>query len=156
MKKGIFTLIAALLAGILAFYLTREQVSPASHPVLLDSLPELNWLRTDLKLTDEQFSKVEKLHRDYRPECLSMCKRIAESKEAVARLANEQNGMSDDLAKAIENHGTVIAACQRSMLAHLYQTAALMDEQQARRYLDATIPLALDSIHGSTTTASHE
>jgi hypothetical protein len=156
MKKGLLMLAVAMMAGILAFVLSRGQPAADTDPVLLDSLPELAWLRTDLKLTDEQFSKVEQLHREYRPVCAELCRRIAESEAAVAKLAGAQGGMSDDLANAIENHGRVIAECKRGMLEHLYQTASLMDERQARRYLEVTLPLALDSARGRTASRCHE
>jgi hypothetical protein len=157
MKKGLLILAAALIAGILAFFLSRGQQSSTGHDsVLLDSMPELAWLRADLKLTDEQFSKVEQLHRDYRPLCAEMCRRISESKAAVAKLASTRGSMSDELIRAIENHGHVIASCKRSMLEHMYNTASVMDEQQARRYLEISLPLALDSASGRTTTSSHE
>ena len=156
MKKGLIILATALIAGILAFFLSRQHPSADADSLLLDSLPELAWLRTDLKLSDKQFSKVEQLHLDYRPVCAEMCRRIAESEAAVAKLASTQGGMSADLSNAIENHGHVIAACKRSMLEHLYQTASLMDERQARRYLEVTLPLALDSARGRPTSSCHE
>lgn len=156
MKKGLLILMAAITAGILAYYLSREHSSPQTNQVWLDSMPELAWLRTDLKLTDEQFSKVEQLHRDYRPVCAEMCRRISESKAAVAKLSKSEGEMTTDLATAIKNHGNVIAECKRSMLDHLYKTAAQMDEQQAKRYLEATLPLALDTAHSRNATHNHE
>lgn len=156
MKKGLLILAAAVMAGLLAFYLSRGKPASETDRVLLDSLPEIAWLRTDLKLTDEQFAKVSGLHRDYRPVCGEMCRRIAESEAAVAKLARSRGSMSDELSQAIENHGHVIAACKRSMLEHLYQTAGMMDEHQARRYLELTLPLALDSARGRTTTSCHD
>lgn len=156
MKKGLLILMVAMMVGILAFILSRGGPSRHIDSVLLDSMPEITWLRTDLKLTDEQFSKVEKLHREYRPVCAEMCRLIAHSEAEVAKLANARSNMSDELAKAIENHGRVIAECKRSMLEHLYQTASLMDEQQSRRYLDVALPLALDSVHSGTANHNHD
>lgn len=156
MKKGLFILAAAIVAGVLAFFLSRSQPVAHTDPALIDSLPELAWLRSDLKLTDGQFSKIEQLHRDYRPVCAEMCRRIAASEASVAQLASVRSGMSDDLAKAIEEHGRVIAECKRSMLEHLYQTASLMDERQAGRYLKVTLPLALGSAHGPAAPHHHE
>lgn len=156
MKKGLLILAAAVIAGIIAYSLSRNPPGTGPDPVLLDSLPELAWLRTDLKLTDEQFTKVSALHREYRPVCAEMCRRIAESESAVAKLASSQSAMSGELAAAIAHHGHVIAECKRSMLEHLYQTAALMDESQARRYLDTTLPLALDSVRGERPSHHHE
>ncbi len=156
MKKGLLILVTAMVTGILAFFLCRGQSSPIHKSVLLDSMPELAWMRTDLKLTDEQFSKVEQLHREYRPVCAEMCRRIGESEAAVAKLANTQGNMSNELIEAIENHGHVIVSCKRSMLEHIYKTASMMDEQQARRYLEVSLPLALDSASGRITTKCHE
>lgn len=157
MKKGIIVLAAAIVIGILAFILvSNSQPKTRGHAELLDSLPELSWLRTDLKLTDEQYAEVEKLHRDYRPVCAEMCHRIAESESAVAKIAGSQVGMSTDLTLAIENHGRVIANCKRSMLEHIYQTAALMNESQSRRYLEVTLPLALDSASSRNSPTSNE
>lgn len=157
MKKGLLILAIALMAGILAFFLIRgQQSSSGHHSVLLDSMPELAWMRTDLKLTDEQFSKAEQLHREYSPVCAEMCRRISESEAAVAKLANAQGSMSDELIKAIENHGYVIASCKRGMLEHIYKTASVMDEQQARRYLEVALPLALDSAAGRTPIKCYE
>jgi hypothetical protein len=156
MKKGLLMLLAAMAAGIVAFFLSRGGSSHDTTSVLLDSMPELAWLRTDLKLTDEQFSKVEQLHREYRPVCAEMCHRIAHSEADVAKLASAKNGMTDELSKAIETHGRVIVECKRSMLEHLYQTASLMDEQQSRRYLDVALPLALDSVHSGTANHNHD
>jgi hypothetical protein len=71
MKKGLLILALAIAAGILAFFLAHSKSVTNTDPVFLDSMPELVWLRTDLKLSDEQFSKVEQLHRDYQyaPKC---------------------------------------------------------------------------------------
>lgn len=156
MKSGLFILAIAVIAGCLAFFATRGKPQAVNDALLLDSLPELVWLRTELQLTDEQFAKVGELHRAYRPVCAEMCRNIAESEAAVARLASARSGMTGDLAQAIEDHGRVIAACKRSMLDHLYQTASLMDENQARRYLEVTLPLALDSAGGRIPTRCNE
>jgi hypothetical protein len=156
MRKGLLILAVAVVAGLFAYFLSRSQTTSVTDHLLLDSLPELAWLRTDLKLTDEQFSKVEKLHRDYRPVCSEMCRRIAESQATVAKLAKAQGSMSEDLVTAIENHGHLIAECKRSMLEHIYQTASLMNEKQARRYLEVSLPMALDTASRCTKTSCHE
>lgn len=156
MKKGILILLVALIAGYLAFFFGRSQPAAVTDHVMLDSLPELAWLRTDLKLTDKQFAEVSAHHREYRPVCAEMCSRIADSEAVVTRIATAQRGMSDELTKAIENHGQIIAECKRSMLTHIYQTAALMDDDQARRYLDTTLPLALDSVRSGAASKHHE
>jgi len=145
MKKGLFILILALAVGIAAFLAVRSQRQTAHHAVLLDTLPELAWLRTELQLTDAQFRQASELHTAYRPVCAEMCKRITSAHTELERIARTTRSTTPELTAAIQNHARVHAECQQKMLEHLYQTAALLDQKQASRYLEAMIPHALDS-----------
>lgn len=145
MKKGLLFLGLAVIAGVIAFCVTRSHQTPAPGGVLLDSMPELAWLRSELKLTDEQFRKASELHAAYRPTCETMCRNIAEAHTRIETLARHNRGITPELLEAIQNHARVHAECQHKMLEHLYQTANLLDDPQAARYLEATVPHALDS-----------
>jgi len=156
MKKGILILAIALLAGVIAFCLMRSRTITHSRENLLDSMPELAWVRTDLKLTDAQFSKVSELHAAYRPKCMEMCRRISDAHEKVDGLAGKGRKLTPELDAAIREHAVIHAECQQAMLKHLYETAAVLDEKQAGRYLETMIPFALDStLSGSETAHSH-
>lgn len=146
MKKGLLILVAALMAGIAAFYLTRSHQTAEQNEVLLDSIPELTWLRGELKLTDEQFAKASELHLAYRPVCEEMCANIVTSHRKLEEVAENSRGMSPELEQATREHARVHAECQQKMLQHLYQTAALLDDKQAASYLETTIPHALGSV----------
>lgn len=145
MKKGLLIFVLALVTGIAAFYVTRVHCHSERKGVLLDSMPELAWLRLELKLSDDQFSKATKLHVAYRPTCEMMCRNIAEAHTKLETLARSGHCMSPELTEAIRDHARVHAECQQKMLEHLYQTAALFDDKQAARYLETMVPQALDS-----------
>ena len=145
MKKGLLIFVLALLTGITAFYATRVHYHSERKAVLLDSMPELAWLRTELKLSDDQFSEASRLHVAYRPTCEVMCRNIAEAHARLETLARSGHGMSPELTEAIRDHARVHAECQQKMLEHLYQTAALLDDKQAAIYLETMVPHALDS-----------
>lgn len=145
MKRGLLFLMAALVAGITAFCIARSHRQPANSGVLLDTMPELAWLRTELKLSDEQFAKAGELHVAYRPVCAEMCRHISDAHDHLESISRGARGMTPELDAAIKEHARVHAECQRKMLEHLYQTAALFDEKQADRYLETMIPHALDS-----------
>lgn len=145
MKKGLLILVLAFAVGVAAFFLTRSRQLENHREVLLDSMPELAWLRKDLALTDGQFEKVSDLHAAYRPQCAEMCRRIAEAQARLEAMAAAARGMTPELAQAIQNNAQVRAECRRHMLEHLYQTAAVMDGRQASRYLESVLPAALDS-----------
>jgi hypothetical protein len=145
MKKGLLILILALVAGIAAFVVARSHRQSAHNEILLDSMPELAWLRTELKLTEAQFRQASELHTAYRPICAEMCHNISEAHAKLETLAQTGRGITPELTAAIQHHARVHAECQEKMLEHLYQTAALLDDKQAARYLEAMIPHALDS-----------
>jgi hypothetical protein len=81
MKRSILVLAIALVAGVTAFCLIRAQIAAKPQSVLLDSMPELAWVKSELKLSDEQFAKVSALHAAYRPKCMEMCGKIAAAHE---------------------------------------------------------------------------
>jgi hypothetical protein len=155
MKKGLLILVLALAAGVLAFWITRTHQQVERQAVLLDSLPELAWLRVELKLSDEQFAKASALHVAYRPTCEVMCRNIAEAHARLETLARSGRAMSPELAAAIRDHARVHAECQQKMLEHLYQTADLLDDRQAARYLETMVPHALDSTTGGAAGPHH-
>ncbi|MEI8038505.1 MAG: hypothetical protein WCJ14_08950 [Verrucomicrobiota bacterium] len=145
MKKGLLILLLALAAGGAAFWVTRTHHQSDRQAVLLDSMPELAWLRGELKLTDSQFTQACTLHTAYRPQCAVMCCRIAEAHARLAALAQGARSVTPELADAIREHARVRSECQQKMLEHLYQTARLFDDRQAARYLAKVLPHALES-----------
>ncbi len=147
MKRPLLILLFFLLAGVAAFCVMRSQKSAERQGVLLDNMPELSWVRSELKLTDEQFAKVAELHAAYRPKCVQMCRRIAEAHEKLDRLAARDESVSEELRAAIREHADIHAECQETMLEHLYQTAAQLDSKQAAKYLETMLPYALDFTH---------
>lgn len=145
MKKGLLILVLALAAGAAAFVIARSHRQSVHGEVLLDTMPELDWLRTELKLSDVQFQRASELHTGYRPICEKMCHNITEAHVKLEALAQTSRGITPELTAAIQHHARVHAECQMKMLEHLYQTAALLDDKQAARYLETMIPHALDS-----------
>ena len=151
MKRGLYMLLAAVLAGLAGFVITRQQCEcdcaiPAGV-VTHDGeaqLPELAWLHREFQLTDEQFSKVSALHLAYRPTCEVLCAKVMASHEKVRRLVAAGTQVSPDITAALQEHAALHVECQTAMLAHLYQTAACMSPAQAQHYLDATVPQVIE------------
>lgn len=148
MKKGLVILTLALFAGVLSFSLMRRHKMAEHRSVFLDAMPELAWVRNDLKLTGAQFAKVTELHAAYRPKCVEMCGRIAAAREKVDALAKESRDVSSELEAALREHAATQAECQQAMLKHMYETAATLDPDQAKRYLETMLPMALNFTHG--------
>ncbi len=148
--KALYVLIAILATGVLAFCLMRNQRMPNRGDALLDTMPELRWVRSELKLSDEQFKKVAQLHVDYRPECVKMCHRISQAHEQIEELAKTARGMTPELDTVLREHAAIHLECQQTMLGHIYRTAAVMDKHQAEKYLEKVLPYALNFTHSET------
>ena len=150
MKKGMLLLLVAMVAGIAAFCVMRwHKGAVHSHHsgVALDAMPELAWLRTELQLSDEQFAKVKELHIAYRPKCVEMCRRISEAHEKIESFAEAHRVITPDYKAALKEHADIHVECQEQMLRHLYETAAMLNGDQAKRYLEAMLPFAMDFTH---------
>lgn len=156
MKRGLLILILALATGIAAFFLTRAHEQAKSQEFLLDSMPELAWLRRELNLDDGKLQKVADLHAACRPQCAEMCRRISEFKTKLDSIAMESRNMSSELNQVIQDLSRVREDCRSHMLAHIYQIASLMNEKQASRYLETVFPAALGSSNcGAKSCANH-
>ncbi len=149
MKKTLITLFVAIAAGVLAFYLMRSLRMAAQDEVLLDSMPELAWMKTDLKANDEQLAKVTELHLAYRPTCVELCRRIRAAHAKVDSLAGSKREITPELEAAILEHAKTHAECKKAMLEHLYRTAALFSPEQAKHYIETVLPIALESTRSS-------
>jgi hypothetical protein len=153
MKRGVLILLLALFAGFVSFCAMRWHQSAGHHSgIVLDVMPELEWLRNELKLSDEQFSKVSALHVAYRPKCTEMCRRIAEAHEEIETIAKSIGEVSPEFREALKRHADIHVECQEQMLKHLYETAATLNKEQATRYLEAMLPFALDFSHSESGT----
>ena len=148
--KALCVLLLILSAGALSFCLMRNHRMANQGGVLLDTMPELGWLRSELQLTDAQFAKVAALHADYRPECIKMCGRISEAHGKIEELAKTARASTPELDAALREHAAIHLECQQTMLGHIYRTAALMDDRQSGKYLEKVLPYALDFTHSET------
>ncbi len=150
MNKLILLLVLAMVAGMTAFCVMRWRSGAVhSHPIGLasDAMQELAWLRTELQLSDEQFAKVKELHAAYRPRCGEMHRRISEAHEKIESFAQTHRVITPEYKAALKDHADIHVECQEEMLRHLYATAALLNEDQAQRYLEAMLPFAMDFTH---------
>ena len=145
MRRGQFILLIALTLGLCMFVCTRlilhERSVVTAVPHERDSLlPELEWLRQWLRLDEAQFRQVRELHLAYRPRCRELCMR---ANEADARLVAVMRDSPPDLSAVLRARAEVQVEAQEAMLAHVWQTAALMTPEQARQYLETLLPHVL-------------
>lgn len=164
MKRGLLILIAAVALGAGMFVVSRAVFSTcncaadAEMPMSGGSLlPELEWLRHSLRLTDGQFEKVKALHLAYQPTCEELCARVHRSNLALMETTASSGSVEGEVAKHLRERADLTVECQRAMLHHVYETAACMNPEQARQYLRSVLPHAfgLDAPRAAGAHSSH-
>lgn len=143
-KWGVIVVVLALICGACAFWVSRNHITERRRSVMLDDMPELEWVKNEFQLNDQQFAKVRELYIDYLPKCAEMCQRISEAHDKIKAAVQNHDAMSPELEEAIADHARVHGECQQAMLTHLYKTAAVLDAEQGRKYLESMLPYALD------------
>ncbi len=156
MNRGLIILIVAILLGVGMYFGSQQMLKPcdcvktAQMPVENGSLlPELEWLRLSLHLTDPQFAKVEALHLAYQPHCAELCMRIQHSDHALQEAASRNRAVTKDVMKLLRERASLTQECQQAMLQHVYETAACMAQEQADSYMKLVLPHVLGAAHAS-------
>lgn len=145
MKLAVFILLTALAAFTISY---RAAMSPV-HAMLAQPESEMEWLRREFALSDEQFAKIKSLHAAYRPGCEQMCARIAASNEKLNRLIASNRRVTPALGAAFQECATVETECHLAMLGHIYAVSAEMSPESRERYLKMMKPRVVHSTPGS-------
>ncbi|OYW73829.1 MAG: hypothetical protein B7Z37_20045 [Verrucomicrobia bacterium 12-59-8] len=156
MKRGLIILIVAVILGIGMFFGSQRMLRPCNclqsdqMPVENGSLlPELQWLRVSLHLTDPQFVKVKALHLAYQPACAELCMRVHHSDQSLMEASMHNRTLTGDVVKLMRERADLTQECQQAMLKHVYETAACMVPEQADKYLKTVLPHVLGTAHVS-------
>jgi hypothetical protein len=156
MKRGLIILIVAVTLGVGMFFGSQQMLKPCDcvnmkqMPVENGSLlPELQWLRLSLHLTDRQFEKVQALHVAYQPKCAELCKRVQHSDQSLMASTSLSRTVTADIVKLMHERAKLTQECQQAMLQHVYETAACMAPEQADRYLKMMLHHVLGTAHAS-------
>ena len=154
MKRGLIILVVAVLLGVGMYFGLQLMLKPytcadtTQMPVENGSLlPEIEWLRASLQLTDPQFAKVKTLHLAYQPKCAGLCLRVQHSDQALQEAASRSRTVADDVVKLLSERAALTQECQQAMLQHVYETAACMTPEQADSYLKLVLPHVLGAAH---------
>ncbi|MCF3650422.1 Spy/CpxP family protein refolding chaperone [Synoicihabitans lomoniglobus] len=129
MKPVIRLILVALVAGVVAFGITKQLTPDAT------TTSEVAWLESEFALTPEQAAKITALHDAYRPVCAAHCEAIMTTREALAAAT-----APSERAATESQLQSLIATCHANTREHLRAVAAAMSSDQGQRYLDMIGP----------------
>src|SRR6478736_7167851 len=97
MKRILLTLLAGLAAGIGSYSVYFRFNEPPST----DSLEgQLAWMKSELRLTDAQFARIQELHRASHPQLQAMAAQVSQMQAEFAEF--EQTRRTDDRVDFVE------------------------------------------------------
>lgn len=158
MRHGIFILILALLLAGTAFCGCRWFAGREARAMSERADGEMEWLRREFDLSDDQFARVAALHEAYRPKCDELCAAVVAANSKLDAAIDESRDVTPAVAAALKDVATVEEDCHRAMLAHIYAVSAEMSPPSAQRYLAMMKPRIIRSpemLHRTVTDAGH-
>jgi hypothetical protein len=135
MRRGLIVLAAAMAIGFLAtigvYFWKSENSSSGS------------WLRAKFALDNQEARTVERIHNQYQVECASICARIAQTDDRLAKLISDAQQVTPEIQNAIIETDRLRSECRVKMLEHFYRIAAELPAKRRGEYLQMVLPVVL-------------
>jgi hypothetical protein len=123
MKRALVILLAALVLGALACFLSFSASPRVRCARWLRWTNELAWLAAEFQLSPEQTKRIAAMHAEYEPVCTEMCRRIAENNARLDRSSPENRGITTDMEGLLRESAEIQIECRKEMLKHIYAVA---------------------------------
>lgn len=143
-----FTLLIALMLGISAFamaWLIQSQKESQSFAQKVSSLENdtranLAWMRKELSLTEEEFTRECALHDAHLIEYRQLCAEMNTARERLKQALEDGNGLSAEDQNAIHDYELHFEAAERAAINHVKKAAAAMNPKAGQAYLKRMLP----------------
>ena len=136
MKRSLLVILLGLGAGALAhtgWFLWQR-------PCQADNLDcQLQWMKSELKLSDEQYARIKSIHEKSSPRLLALAVQVARMREEYEDFEHQRttSGQVDflEFAHFVEQRRVVDRECLSSTRQLVADAANVMTAQQRMRYL---------------------
>ncbi len=96
---------------------------------------ELEWLRREFELDEEEYSRIAALHEAYRPKCDALCAAVVKANAKLDAAIDANRKVTPEVVAALRNACELEHECRRAMLDHVYAVSAEMKPETAERYI---------------------
>ncbi len=133
--RGLVILLVAAVIAIAGYTIYYGSATAKAKAMLREPAGQMEWLRQEFRLSDAQFERIEKMHREYAPTCAVMCEKIARSNERLDALISANKTPTPEVRAALHESAVVQEECRQAMLGHAYAVCGEMSPEQGARYL---------------------
>lgn len=136
MRQGLTILLAVLVVGGAAYFITRSCLLPSSPS---------GWLCREYRLGPGEEAKMRDLEREYGRRCGPYCDAMCEANARLETLALGSGSTTPELRAAVAETDRIRTETRIAMLDHFYAVAAQLPPDKRRDYLLRVLPLVIDS-----------
>jgi hypothetical protein len=135
MKRTLFVLLLGLAGGLLSHgaWFATHRPDDANG---LDG--QLAWMKSSLRLSDQQFDRIKILHVQSRPQLMALATQVARMRAEFAAFENERRATGEvdflEFARFVEQRREVDRACAESTRRLIVAAVSVMTKQQRDQY----------------------
>lgn len=135
MKRGFLILVLGLAGAAAAYACLFLMGTAESRQWMRSDQPELQWLKDEFRLGEDEFTRIATLHEAYLPQCATRCRRIEEMNDQLDHLLAGAAEVTPEIQTLLQNRAHMRADCQEEMLRHFFEVSRAMPPEQGLRYL---------------------
>jgi len=145
MRRSLLILFAVVVASAALCFGVYRLAGHLCAAHLAHSTDDLDWLRTEFRLSDAEMARIRDLHQGYLPKCQEFCDRIAAKKREIAATLSSDTNLTTAVEQKLSEVASFRAQCQAAMLRHFVEVSRVMPPAQGKRYLAEMQRLTLGS-----------
>lgn len=129
---AIVALSVALLACL--YFCVYHWITADASAAMKSERPELEWLRREYELSDDQFSVIREKHEAHDVVCQQLCRDLVKAQKRLNAVISEHPGLIPEVEEALALWASQRERCREATLTHMYDVSSVMDEEDAARY----------------------
>jgi hypothetical protein len=130
-----------------------------SVPVTLQALrcdagkhySELEWLKQEFSISQEDFGRVQQLHHEHQARCRVLCENLLAARRELSAQIAQDHEVTPLVQECLRKVAEAETACRTSILSHACNVMQFMPPAEGQRYLE----LVRSRIAGSTEDTAH-
>jgi hypothetical protein len=135
-KNRLFIVVLAVAAAVGGYAIYYRAATAPAASMLSNPEGEMEWLKREYHLSDAQFARIQRLHREYTPTCDLMCEKIVKANAKLDKLINANRTFAPEVDGALSEFVAVQSECRRALLGHVYAVSAEMSPEDGARYVE--------------------
>tara|TARA_R110002096_G_scaffold385536_1_gene579377 strand:- start:13483 stop:14001 length:519 start_codon:yes stop_codon:yes gene_type:complete len=145
MKRGYFILTIIAMLAALAYWLIFNASYAEVAAMTRGEYSELQWLRHEYHIEEENFANIRELHAAHQVECLGYCDALEKSNRHLLQLLRESTEITPEIESSLEEATILRERCRKATLKHIYDVSKEMNPESAKRYREMMTARLVDA-----------